>query len=313
MHTITDFINDANPSQWVSYENGNTEVFLNTVDGTKLRYTDGDGFDETFPESMDIKITNSCDMGCPWCHENSVPNGRHGDITQHFIDTLHPYQEIAVGGGNVLEHPQLEEFLTHLKRISCIPSVTLNQRHFLDNVDYVHSLYDRKLVYGIGVSLTEPSERLVAAMKELPTSVLHTIAGILTDDDVKRLGGNDLKVLVLGYKDVRRGKAYHAGEHGKDVDRNMRWLSDNLDELFDNFKVVSFDNLALTQLPVREHLGEETWKRFYMGDDGDHTFYIDMVEKQYAMSSTSMERFDIGDKSVDEMFQDVKRRKHESD
>ena len=47
MHSITDFINDADPSQWVSYENGNTEVFLNIVDGTKLRYTDDDEFDES--------------------------------------------------------------------------------------------------------------------------------------------------------------------------------------------------------------------------------------------------------------------------
>ena len=292
--------------------NGNTEVFLNTHDGTKLRYTPDDEFRETFPESMDVKITNSCGMGCPWCHENSVPNGEHADIEQPFVDTIHPYTEIAVGGGNVLEHPRLEEFLRHLKRLRCVPSVTLNQRHFLDSADYVRRLYREGLVYGIGVSLSDPTDELIRAMGEFETSVLHVINGIVTPEQVERLSGHGLRVLVLGYKDVRRGESYRES-HDTDVDRNMVWFGDNLDALFDGFDVVSFDNLALEQLPVRKAIGESQWQRFYMGDDGDHTFYIDMVEQRYARSSTSMERIPIGGKSIDDMFADVNGRKRAED
>ena len=312
MHLITDFIEHANPEHWVSYMNGNTEVFLNTHDGTKLRYTADDEFREAFPESMDVKITNSCDMGCPWCHENSVPNGEHAYINQPFVDTIHPYTEIAVGGGNVLEHPRLEEFLRHLKHLRCIPSVTLNQRHFLENADYVRRLYREGLVYGIGVSLSDPTDELIRAMGTFETSVLHVINGIITPEQVERLSGHGLRVLVLGYKDIRRGEYYHESNDTA-VDRNMAWLGDNLDALFDGFDVVSFDNLALEQLPVRKAIGESQWQRFYMGDDGDHTFYIDMVERQYAQSSTSMERTPIGNKSIDEMFANVNGRKRDED
>ena len=34
------------------------------------------------------------------------------------------------------------------------------------------------------------------------------------------------------------------------------------------FEVLSFDNLALEQLGIKEILPQETWEQFYMGDDG---------------------------------------------
>ena len=53
-----------------SYTNGNfrTAIF---EDGTKIRETNDDEFQAAFAENMDIKITNYCDMGCPFCHEGS--------------------------------------------------------------------------------------------------------------------------------------------------------------------------------------------------------------------------------------------------
>lgn len=47
-------------------QNGNyTLKFLS--DGTKIRYTEEDEFIPDRPESMDIKITNKCNMGCRYC------------------------------------------------------------------------------------------------------------------------------------------------------------------------------------------------------------------------------------------------------
>ena len=70
------------------YQNGNYKVTI-FDDGTKIRETDDDKFISEFPECMDVKITNYCDMGCPYCHENSTTNGLHGDILQvDFINSL---------------------------------------------------------------------------------------------------------------------------------------------------------------------------------------------------------------------------------
>lgn len=294
----------ADKSVWKDYENGNYHVWLNIENGTKIRYTPEDEFSAAFPESMDIKITNKCSMGCVQCHEDSRRDGVHGDIYQAFIDTLHPYQEIAVGGGNVLEHPQLENFLHRLKEKKCIPSITVNQVHFMENLNRIKALYAARLVYGIGVSLADPhQEGFVEALNELPTSVVHTIVGLLSPGDVAALANRQLKILLLGYKNIRRGAAYKSNpEVAEMIRKNTQWLGEHLFDMMSSFKVLSFDNLALEQLPVRDAIGEEKWQQFYMGDDGHHTFYIDMVEQQFARSSTSMRRYDIADKSIDEMF-----------
>ena len=94
-----------------TYQNGNYTVKIYD-NGTKIRENDLDFFEPDTVESMDIKITNSCDKMCPFCHEASTPDGKHGDILNlPFLDTLHPYTELAIGGGNPLSHPDLIPFL----------------------------------------------------------------------------------------------------------------------------------------------------------------------------------------------------------
>lgn len=113
------------------YRNGNFTTTLFS-DGTKIRETEENNFIPKFAESMDIKITNQCDMGCPFCHENSTVNGKHGDIlNEKFINTLHPYQEVAIGGGDVTSHPDLIPFLRKLKERKIIANITVNQIHFM--------------------------------------------------------------------------------------------------------------------------------------------------------------------------------------
>ena len=84
------------------------------------------------------------------------------------------------------------------------------------------------------------------------------------------------------------------------------WLKENLGGIINNFKVVSFDNLAIEQLEVQRLMSKEEWDEFYMGDDGSMTYYIDMVEQKFARSSTSSfdKRYDLLD-SVDEMFKKI--------
>ena len=72
-----------------SYMNGNYKVSI-YEDGTKVRENDLDYFEPDTVESMDIKITNKCNKGCPMCHEDSKPDGKHADLLSPcFIDKLH--------------------------------------------------------------------------------------------------------------------------------------------------------------------------------------------------------------------------------
>ena len=107
-------------------------------DGTLIKFNKEDALIPEYPDSMDVKITNKCDMGCKFCHENSLPDGIHGDIMNaKFIETLLPYTELAIGGGNPLEHPDLIPFLEKCKGLNLICNMTVNQQHFSKEYDTI--------------------------------------------------------------------------------------------------------------------------------------------------------------------------------
>lgn len=287
------------------YNNGNfrTQIF---VDGTKIRETEDDEFNPAFAENMDVKITNYCDMGCPFCHEGSTTDGKFGDIlNEKFIDTLHPYQEVALGGGDTTSHPDLIPFLHKLKERKVIANMTVNQIHFEKKQDLIKQLVNERLIYGLGVSIVNPTEHFIELISQYPNAVIHVINGILKPSDLEVLANKNLKMLILGYKRLRRGNDWIREDHENIMEKQM-WLYDNLAEIIKQFNVVSFDNLAIEQLNVRRLMNNEDWNEFYMGDDGSMTYYIDMVERKFARSSTADfdKRYDLMD-SVDDMFRKI--------
>lgn len=292
------------------YKNGNYMVYLGE-DGTKVRQTREDRFIPEFAENIDLKICNRCNMGCPMCHEGSTKDGNLGDIMNaRFIDTLKPYQELAIGGGNVLEHPDLVPFLQKLKKKHVVANITLHQHHFESNQELIRRLANEGLVHGIGISLAfdDPDEEFIELVKSYPNAVIHVINGIVSDRQMIKLRGHGLKILILGYKELRRGKEYNE-ENSQLINERKEWLYYNIAGFVSDFDVVSFDNLAIEQLGVRRLLSEEEWKTFYMGDDSEFTYYIDAVERKFAKSSTAPlgERYCLLDDVVD-MFNVIRRK-----
>ncbi|MBO5424094.1 MAG: radical SAM protein [Lachnospiraceae bacterium] len=299
--------------RFVRYQNGNYTVTLDTLTGTKIRENDLDFFEADTVESMDIKITNYCDMGCPMCHENSTTEGKHADILgPSFLDRLHPYTELALGGGNPLSHPDLYEFLQRCKEREFIPSMTVNQTHFLKHYDLIKQLVNEKLIYGLGISLGNPTDEFIAKVKTIPNAVIHIINGLVSLEQLHKLKDKDLKVLILGYKVFRRGEALYDQE-GLLIEMRKTRMYQTLPQMVEEnwFKVLSFDNLAIEQLDPKRLMEEDEWNEFYMGDDGigdgftSASMYVDMVERKYAKNSCSIERFDLLP-TIEEMYKSLK-------
>ena len=285
------------------YKNGNYTVTI-LSDGTKIRRTDDDKFIPAFAENCDVKITDRCDGGCEMCYEGCTPTGKHADLLgAKFIDTLHPYTELALNG-NDMSHPDLISFLEKLKSKRIIANLTVNQVHFERHFGYIKSLIDKELIYGLGISLRKSTTEFIEKVRQFPNAVIHTINGILTPADVEILMNKELKILILGYKVRERGIDFFYN-HKAEIEANQEWLNSNLPELPNHFKCVSFDNLAIEQLNVRRLMTEDEWNEFYMGDDGGYTFYIDMVDKKFARNSISDKHYDMLD-SIDEMFEVIR-------
>lgn len=294
-----------------SYKNGNYYVSIFS-DGTKIRQTKEEEFIPSFAENCDVKITDKCDGGCAFCYEGCTPGGKHGDILNYkFLDTLHPYTELAING-NDLTHPDLGKFMQKMREKKVILNMTVNQIHFEKHFNYIKELVNDGFIYGLGVSLKEPTDEFINMITQIPNAVIHVINGIVSIHDLIKLADNNLKILILGYKALRRGKEY-LEDHDECIDKMVSEMNKYLlSEIIPNewFKVVSFDNLAISQLRLKKRLSSEEWEKFYMGDDGDFTFYIDMVEGTFGKNSLASDRYVIMD-SLDEMFEIIKKEKKE--
>ena len=185
--------------------------------------------------------------------------------------------------------------------------MTVNQLHFERCQDFIKQLVESNLIYGLGVSLREPTKEFVEAIKQYDNAVIHVINGILRPSDIEMLADNNLKVLILGYKQLRRGEDWYLKDH-ENIVVKQDWLYGNLSGIIPKFKVVSFDNLAIEQLNVKRLMSDEDWSEFYMGDDGGFTFYIDLVEQKYGKNSLATVRYDLLDNAED-MFQVIRNEK----
>jgi hypothetical protein len=294
------------------YKNGNCKVFIHE-DGTKVREVYAVSA-PVMPESIDLKITDQCDNNCSYCHEGSTPEGKHAAPETIFsiVEGLHAGAEIALGGGDPLYHPNLREILEGLKERRLIANITIRPASFFKKesnpfnvVKAFRELVDQKLVFGVGLTADDYAEVFneVFGMN----AVFHCILGVTSPRVGMSLNRIGKKILILGFKTVGRGQAYWDSDPS--IKTNIRewkfWLQALLSS--PNNSIVSFDTLAIEQLGVEEMVKPEVWKEHFMGREGEYTMYVDAVNKEYAVSSSSP-RTPIGDKDIREMFYDVRKK-----
>lgn len=206
------------------------------------------------------------------------------------------------GGGNALAHPDLVWFLERLKEQGVIANITINQRHLRPYKDLICKIVGEGLVHGIGVSLADASNKDDFAFIDTLGNnvVIHTIAGILSENDVSPLFGR--KILILGYKDLRRGHAL-LEKKSDEIKANIKWLQSLLARIgstnINPFKVISFDCLGIEQLTPKAllNISDARYDTLFQGSDTDvkdadgnitcATMYIDVPNMQVARMSTA--------------------------
>lgn len=288
------------------YQNGNTSVTI-LKDGTKIR--EYENIPEiNHPESIDIKITDYCDMGCLYCHESSTKSGIHANIDQllYAIKDLPAGVELAIGGGNPLSHPKIVELLVSLKNQGIISNLTVNQGHLKVYQSLLIYLIKEDLIKGLGISITNINFKYIIPLLELTDNIVyHVITGVNKVDIIDKL--IDLqplkksKILVLGYKTFGFGVQFHSQKIEEEIQNWYVYLPKYIGKC-----ILSFDNLAIEQLNIKRLFTDSGWQKFYMGDDFTFTMYIDAVKQEYAPTSRSKDRTSFSDYSLLDYFQNFK-------
>ncbi len=293
--------------------NGNAQVIMYS-DGTRIVVgLDDKPINLDTPLSLDIKLTNKCSNACPYCYEKSTQKGASGCNNYEFFNSLPAACEYNLGGGNIIEDFDL--FLDTARKIrkaGGIVNTTVNLKDYIDNAELLWDIQNIELIHGLGVSYN----RELFSSKDFDinkfklywgnNNIMHIINGLVNKEDlqlIKNAGVN--KLLVLGMKNFGFGKTYYTS-HGIEINDNSSQLLNWLKEL--NFEIVSYDNLAITQLKFKEKIDETTWNTFYQGKDGTASFYLDLVNGTYSCNSITPQvmRHKIGNLSIKQMFNVIK-------
>lgn len=268
----------------------------------------GEDLISEFPDSIDLKISNRCSNGCPFCHESSTPEGDILNLerTKEVLSQLPKKPiEIAIGGGNVLEClDETEDILDWISEMEFHARLTLSIKDLKSTGnprtdERIAELISTK-IGGLGISITSGNTKLSIHDTDIgkllgfanPMTVYHVIAGITPVKVIKSIleGPRKDSVLVLGYKQWGRA----LGTNLPDMKPLKEYLAKVI-ETSSSLGTLGFDNLAIEQLGVKEMIGEKTWKGIYLGDEGSCSMYVDAVKGEFAKTSRSPERVSWND------------------
>ena len=282
----------------------------------------GENFNPIFPDSIDLKITNSCSEGCPFCHESSVPGGRsfNLDRTIQILSSLPRYPiEIAIGGGNVFDClDDTVKLVGWMLNYGFEPRVTISYSEFSNKVEPILKDQCPRSFFNV-VKPTTLEEQLccsvpyfgVSTMKYVPkiydrdVVVWHVIVGITPVGEVKKMLEDPYhygKILFLGMKQFGRSKDWKKPDL-------TEWKTLMKEEVFEskgNGKVIGFDNLALEQLEIKKNISSDKWNSLWFGPEFSSSMYVDAVEETYAPTSTSSNRVAWSEYSLVDYFKKYK-------
>lgn len=299
-----------------SYINGNHIVSIYD-DGTKVSKTikeSSNYLTYDFPESFDFKLTNKCSSGCKFCHESSTKDSMNIPIKEFlestFYNSIHPFTEMAIGGGNIFEDENDLNFLLETNKTkNIISNITVSQTQALFNYEKIKDFISKNLIKGLGIS-TNPIHGKIPKFGD--NMVLHVINGMMDESYVPLV--ENQKILILGFKNFGRGIQY-LSDNSNSISKKQQWLAKNLKRLSGICQSISFDCLAVKQLDPKKNLeiSCNDWNLWYCGDDEtppdrlgnlkSSSMYIDWPNKEISRSSTTNKRFPLNlDETIENNF-----------
>lgn len=287
--------------------NGNAHIELHE-DGTRIIQFN-DKLELDYPLNIDIRVNTQCSFGynpiskkafCSFCHESARTDGMECDynLLQSKLKGLPKGIELAIGANEITI--DLYGFIIWCNKQGYIVNLTINQGHINRDEKILKSLFLKDgLIKGLGISYRSSLNwKIPQSILNYNNTVIHVIAGIDSINDVLSLKERGVKkVLVLGEKNF----GFNEGKVDTNTRKHKEWYW-WIGKMFDAFDVVSFDNLALEQLNMKRFFTDEHWNVF---NQGEHSFYINAVEKYFAPSSRSNHKTNWNELTIKEYFKQL--------
>ena len=310
--TTADDINN----KYAVVKNGNYWVGINEWRGNRIRFNQKpEDCVPEYPELIDLKITNQCEHRCPFCYMSSDTTGKHADISflNQVIENVSSNEysehktrvEFAIGGGNILLYPHLEDLFKHLKERGHIINTTINVKdvpkickdaefkYCIDentgNENGLFNLFDT-YVKGLGISINDEKDLVILRDHDINEILknckvtLHIIPELIGAKKARSIINKAYKmkyynVLLLGYKTNNRGATQkHSVLNDKD-----------LHELLDDVYNIGVDTTFANRYKdwIKKNFDTNvtiTW------NEGEYSMYIDGVTENAYKSSYQLDK-----------------------
>jgi len=271
--------------------------------------------------AVDLKITDFCPFGCPFCYQGSTLKGKDADLEYllEIFDFLNGQNvfEVVLGGGEPTLHEYFSSILIELYKRKFTVGLTTKNKHFYKHFPEYKKFDDKEKKYiyiGLSFSNAEIIKEIIDNMIEylseekgyknfVFTIRPHLIEGVDFKDGkelsdlLDRFSFLSFKkkylsvvydgVLLLGYKSVERGKEYIVNFDKQSIEEYLLYLKKK------NF--VSDKGIGV----LVDSVIVENYPKVFEGNlffrEGEYTFYIDAVKREISISSFSSHKFPFND------------------
>lgn len=297
-------LSDPDGIRFVSDPQGHLTFFM--LGGQKLRtknlLTNADPEYSTVPELMDIKITDRCNRGCPWCMENSTPDGKDADwrVLSALAHDLGQdgVLEVAIGGGEPTLNESFVPFLYMLNRNGVTANFSTGTMDWLDDASTVKAVRECCGAVAFSTQSTKEALQWITRAKEHRINhAVHFIVGLddgdsLTDMLLALSSGSWLstRLVLLGLKAQGRYAA-------REVSHGEWWKPFTLNE---QFRKLLNGSIAIDSSLVPDVAANmpDVDPRTYEISDGRFSMYYDAVKGQVGVSSHLPERTEVSPYNV---------------
>jgi radical SAM protein with 4Fe4S-binding SPASM domain len=235
-----------------------------------------------WPELVDISISNHCTKGCDFCYINSRPDNSFMSLEdyEYILKSLKHSRwgnvfQVAIGGGEPLEHPNFLEIIDKTVEYGVVPNFTTNAVH-------LNSLIAKKIKNKIGavaVSITNLYDLNDISFKcFLEYNIKTNIHFVLNADTLPQaleiLEGKHNKILnnfnsiiFLTYKSIGRADKSKNLSYNKSLKRFVNLIDNNKSSIG-----VGFDACFV---PLLLHLTKTNVKLIDPCECGFFSVYVD--------------------------------------
>lgn len=300
-------------------KDGDFYVSFNPNSGLKVRFsfTGHEYLRSSWPELVDMKITDYCPLGCSYCYQGSTMEGQHAKMrdVRKAIDRFADVGvfELALGGGETTMHPRFDDILAYARKKGIVPNFTTRSLGWLRRAS---ARRERILeaIGGFAYSVDTAKEvrnfiklrdKAYPKLDPDPTNSWETrakrheirdkfsiqlVMGVISRKEFKAIlklcAEHRLRVTLLGYKYTGRGKDVIPEPYDwwlEDVFQytrrgDYRWIESDLLLGIDTELARQYEDY-LVQRGINEKL--------FSIHEGTHSCYVDAVAGTLAPSSYS--------------------------